>query len=57
MGARPMKRTIEQNIRVPLAKEMLCGSLVNGGNVTFDVIDGKLAIKPKRTKAIEKVIA
>ncbi|ELW0836238.1 AAA family ATPase [Escherichia coli] len=57
MGARPMKRTIEQNIRVPLAKEMLCGSLVNGGNVTFDVIDGKLAIKPKRTKAVEKVIA
>lgn len=48
MGARPMKRTIEQNIRVPLAKEMLCGSLMNGGNVTFDVINGKLAIKPKR---------
>lgn len=48
MGARPMKRVIEQNIRVPLAKEMLCGSLVNGGNVTFDLIDGKLTIKPKR---------
>ncbi|MEG2043172.1 MAG: ATP-dependent Clp protease ATP-binding subunit ClpA, partial [Hafnia sp.] len=49
MGARPMKRTIEQNIRVPLAKEMLCGSLQNGGSVTFDVIDGKLGIKSKRS--------
>lgn len=48
MGARPMKRVIEQNIRVPLAKEMLCGSLVNGGTVTFDLIDGKISIKPKR---------
>lgn len=48
MGARPMKRIIEQNIRVPLAKELLCGSLMNGGNVTFDFIDGKLAIKPTR---------
>lgn len=50
MGARPMKRTIEQNIRVPLAKEMLCGSLQNGGTITFDVVDGKLAVKSKRVK-------
>ncbi|EON7637220.1 AAA family ATPase [Escherichia coli] len=56
MGARPMKRTIEQNIRVPLAKEMLCGSLVNGGNVTFDVINGKLAIKPKRQVKTPSVV-
>ena len=57
MGARPMKRTIEQNIRVPLAKEMLCGSLVDGGSVTFDVINGSLGIKPKRVKAADKVEA
>lgn len=56
MGARPMKRTIEQNIRVPLAKEMLCGSLVNGGNVTFDVINGKLGIKPKRQVKTPSVV-
>lgn len=52
MGARPMKRTIEQNIRVPLAKEMLCGSLQNGGTVTFDEVDNKLVIKPKRAKKV-----
>lgn len=55
MGARPMKRAIEQNIRVPLAKEMLCGSLQNGGTITFDVIEGKIGIKPKR--AAKKVEA
>lgn len=54
MGARPMKRTIEQNIRVPLAKEMLCGSLQNGGTITFDVIDDKLGIKSKRAKKVEQ---
>ena len=51
MGARPMKRTIEQNIRIPLAKEMLCGSLRNGGTITFDLIDGKIGVKSKRAKA------
>lgn len=50
MGARPMKRTIDQNIRVPLAREMLMGSLVNGGTIKFDVIDGKIAVKPKRVR-------
>lgn len=50
MGARPMKRTIEKHIRVPLAKEMLCGSLQNGGSITFDVIDGTLGVKSKRSK-------
>lgn len=53
MGARPMKRTIEQHIRVPLAKEMLCGSLQNGGTITFDVVDGTLGIKSKRSKKAE----
>ncbi|QCW18952.1 ATP dependent Clp protease [Salmonella phage SE_PL] len=44
MGARPMKRTIEQNIRLPLAKEMLCGSLQNGGVIKFGVEDNKIVI-------------
>jgi len=44
MGARPMKRTIEENIRLPLAKELLCGSLQNGGSVKFGVVDGKVSI-------------
>ncbi|WPJ50566.1 hypothetical protein RCIP0023_00524 [Klebsiella phage RCIP0023] len=55
MGARPMKRLIEQCIRVPLAKEMLLGSLVNGGKVTFDVIGGKIAIKQKVKKSTKEI--
>ncbi|EBS4516830.1 ATP-dependent Clp protease ATP-binding subunit [Salmonella enterica subsp. enterica serovar Braenderup] len=39
MGARPMKRIINDSIRVPLAKEMLCGSLTKGGEALFDVND------------------
>lgn len=57
MGARPMKRVINENIRVPLAYEMLCGSLINGGNVTITVVDDKLAIsEPKVKKAKEKAV-
>ena len=54
MGARPMKRTIEQHIRIPLAKEMLCGSLQNGGNVTIDAIGDGIGIKPKKVKVTEE---
>lgn len=54
MGARPMKRLIETHIRVPLAKEMLCGSLVSGGNVTFDMVDNKLVIKQKRKTTVKE---
>jgi ATP-dependent Clp protease ATP-binding subunit ClpA len=42
MGARPMKRIINEKIRVPLASEMLIGSLKKGGIATFDFIDGDI---------------
>lgn len=44
MGARPMKRTIETNIRLPLAHELLCGSLQNGGEIKFGVENDKIVI-------------
>ncbi|AFC21679.1 ATP-dependent protease [Cronobacter phage vB_CsaM_GAP32] len=44
MGARPMKRIINDKIRVPLSKEILCGSLNKGGNALFDVIDGEITL-------------
>lgn len=56
MGARPMKRCIEQNIRVPLAKEMLIGTLTNGGNVIVDVQDDKLTLKLKRVSSKAAVV-
>lgn len=42
MGARPMARLIQENIKKPLADELLFGKLINGGYVSLKVKDGKL---------------
>ncbi|KTD35134.1 ATP-dependent Clp protease ATP-binding subunit ClpA [Legionella israelensis] len=42
MGARPMARLIQENVKKPLADELLFGKLANGGHVTLKVKDGKL---------------
>lgn len=42
MGARPMARLIQENIKKPLAEELLFGKLANGGHVTLNIQDGKL---------------
>lgn len=42
MGARPMARLIQENVKKPLADELLFGKLANGGHVTLRVKDGKL---------------
>ncbi|MGV3345067.1 ATP-dependent Clp protease ATP-binding subunit ClpA [Enterobacteriaceae bacterium LUAb1] len=34
MGARPMARAVQENLKKPLANELLFGLLVNGGSVT-----------------------
>jgi ATP-dependent Clp protease ATP-binding subunit ClpA len=46
MGARPMARTIQENLKRPLAEELLFGKLANGGRVTVKVgEDDKLAFE------------
>lgn len=42
MGARPMARLIQDNIKKPLADELLFGKLMHGGHVILRVKDGKL---------------
>jgi ATP-dependent Clp protease ATP-binding subunit ClpA len=42
MGARPMARVIQEKLKKPLANELLFGSLVNGGSVRVDYINGEL---------------
>jgi len=42
MGARPMARLISENVKKPLAEELLFGKLANGGHVTLQTKDGKL---------------
>ncbi len=45
MGARPMARLIEQEIRKPLADELLFGQLVGGGTVKVGVKQDKISLK------------
>ncbi|SMN13508.1 ATP-dependent Clp protease ATP-binding subunit ClpA [Bathymodiolus heckerae thiotrophic gill symbiont] len=44
MGARPMSRLIEKEIRKPLADELLFGKLVDGGTVKVGVKKDKITI-------------
>ncbi|HRW30374.1 MAG TPA: AAA family ATPase, partial [Emcibacteraceae bacterium] len=62
-GARPLKRVIQEEIKRPLADELLFGRLVEGGEVkigfkdkkiTLDIEPGKILPKPK-TKRKKKV--
>jgi ATP-dependent Clp protease ATP-binding subunit ClpA len=43
-GAREMDRVIAQQLKPLLMREILFGSLKQGGTVTVDVKDGSLAI-------------
>jgi ATP-dependent Clp protease ATP-binding subunit ClpA len=42
MGARPMARLIQEQIKKPLAEELLFGQLSNGGHVTVTTEKGKI---------------
>jgi ATP-dependent Clp protease ATP-binding subunit ClpA len=43
MGARPMARLIQEEIKKPLAEQLLIGQLAEGGHVRASVRDGELA--------------
>jgi|TARA_R110000823_G_scaffold97303_3_gene211460 ATP-dependent Clp protease ATP-binding subunit ClpA len=45
MGARPLQRVIDKEIKMPLARELLFGKLKAGGNLTIDVVDNAIALK------------
>ncbi|WP_418594642.1 ATP-dependent Clp protease ATP-binding subunit ClpA [Ponticoccus sp. (in: a-proteobacteria)] len=44
MGARPLGRVIQENIKKPLAEELLFGKLTKGGVVKVAVKDGELVL-------------
>ena len=58
MGARPMARVIDEQIKKPLAEQLLFGELVNGGKLMIKVRDNKLDLKflpaPKRSENSKK---
>jgi len=45
MGARPLQRVIDSDIKRPMSKELLFGKLRKGGNVTVDVEDNKIVLE------------
>jgi ATP-dependent Clp protease ATP-binding subunit ClpA len=45
MGARPLSRVIQENIKKPLAEELLFGGLAKGGVVRVNVKSGKLHLE------------
>lgn len=57
MGARPMARLIQEQIKKPLAEELLFGRLSNGGHVSVTIEKGKIIflIKDTSDTAIVKV--
>ena len=54
MGARPLQRCIDENIKKPLSKEILFGNLVNGGVVELTVKDDKINFKFVEVLSVDK---
>ena len=57
MGARPMARVIQENIKRPLAEELLFGKLEGGGHVVITVKDDKLDSNLESVKEAEQPTA
>jgi len=56
MGARPMARLIQDQIKRPLAEELLFGKLADGGQVSVSVADDGSALKLTSVPAPQKVL-
>jgi ATP-dependent Clp protease ATP-binding subunit ClpA len=55
MGARPLQRVIDKDIKRPLSKQILFGSLKNGGNVTIDFKNDELVLDCINETTVETV--
>jgi len=53
LGARPLQRVIDDEIKKPLSKMMLFGELTSGGMVEVSLKDGKLVVNFKAGKSQE----
>lgn len=51
MGARPLGRVIQEEIKKPLAEELLFGKLVKGGIVKVAVRDGEISLRVESAQA------
>ena len=51
MGARPMQRVIQQEIKRPLAEDLLFGGLAKGGHIKISLVDGALHFKKEKSES------
>lgn len=56
MGARPMTRVIQDNVKRALADELLFGKLADGGKVKLGVKDGKLSVETEAAQKLPAVV-
>ena len=54
MGARPLQRVIDKDIKRPLSKEMLFGQLKAGGSVHIDINAGEISLKVAENVKVEE---
>lgn len=55
MGARPLQRVIDKEIKRPLARKLLFGDLKNGGKVSIDFKNAEFTLDCVTEHAVEKV--
>ena len=56
MGARPMARVIQDNIKRALADELLFGELAGGGKVRLSVSDDELKVETEASEKLPAVV-
>lgn len=54
MGARPLQRVIDKEIKRPLSRQLLFGALKNGGKMTVTVRDDQIALDCEENKVAEE---
>ena len=53
MGARPLQRVIDNEIKRPLSRQLLFGDLKNGGTVKISIIDNELNVSVAKESVVE----
>ena len=56
MGARPLQRVIDKDIKRPLSRALLFGDLKNGGNVTINIVDEAISLDTMKVEKVEEAI-
>jgi len=55
MGARPLQRVIDKEIKRPLARELLFGDLKDGGKLIIDLVNKEISLKTESNTVSENV--